>query len=59
MPLRQGGAEGIVARCAPFAGCSTSGADLVLAAADALAAIERALDGSLFETLRARAPAAR
>ncbi|GMV47445.1 MAG: hypothetical protein AMXMBFR66_28430 [Pseudomonadota bacterium] len=54
MLLWETGAEGLAARCAPFAGYGASGADLVFAADDeALAALARALDGALFEALRA------
>ena len=54
MLLWEAGEGGIDARSAPFPGYSASGADIALAADDvALAAIAAAVDGALFETLRA------
>ncbi len=54
MLLWQAGDGGIAARSEPFTGYSASGADIVLAADDdAIAAIAAAVDGAIFETLRA------
>ena len=48
------GSGGVDARLEPFAGYAACGADIVLAADDAaLDAIGAALDGALFDTLRA------
>jgi hypothetical protein len=54
MLLWEAGADGVDTRLEPFPGFSASGADIALAAdAEGLAAIANAVDGALFDTLRA------